>query len=143
MTHHPPPRAYARPVGHGDEGEGVPVTIFERYGGFATMRRVISTFYDSVLDSPVLSHHFVGVDMRSLINHQTQFIAHLTGGPGASYSDDALLRMHAPLHITAEEFAEMRRLLREALEDHDFADADVDTIDRAFASRSHVIVTAS
>jgi hemoglobin len=59
--------------------------------------------------------------MRSLINHQTQFISFVMGGPGTSYTDDALLRVHAPLHITAAELDRDAQLLRETLEDHGFA----------------------
>jgi hypothetical protein len=30
-------------------------TIFERYGGFAKINQVVSSFYDKILDSPVTS----------------------------------------------------------------------------------------
>jgi hypothetical protein len=46
-------------------------TVFERCGGFASVRKVISTFYDKILDSTVLSGYFADVDMRRLIDHQT------------------------------------------------------------------------
>lgn len=115
-------------------------TIFERNGGFAVIRKVVSAFYDRVLASPDLGRHFVGVDMRGLINHQTQFISFVTGGPGTSYTDDALLRVHAPLHITVAEFEEMRMLLRETLEDHGFSDADVQAVDAAVAARRDAVV---
>ncbi|MFA9431853.1 group 1 truncated hemoglobin [Egicoccus sp. AB-alg2] len=118
-------------------------SIFDRYGGFAVIRKVVSEFYDRVLDSPQLSSHFAGVDMRSLINHQTQFIAYLTGGPGAVYTDDALRRVHAPLGITEPEVEEMRRLLRETLEDLDFDPADIKTIDGEMEVRTKLIVGAS
>lgn len=116
-------------------------TIFERYGGFATIRKVVSAFYDRVLASPQLGHHFEGVDMRGLIAHQTQFISFVTGGPGTSYTDEALLRVHAPLHITSEEFDEMRMLLRETLEDQGFSDADVATVDAAVTQRRDAVVS--
>jgi hemoglobin len=115
-------------------------TIFERNGGFAAIRKVVSSFYDRVLASPTIGRHFAGVDMRGLIHHQTQFISFVTGGPGTSYTDDALLRVHAPLHITGEEFAEMRLLLRETLEDHGFSDADVRAVDAAMEARRHAVV---
>lgn len=118
----------------------VVATIFERNGGFAAIRKVVSTFYDRVLASPTIGHHFQDVDMRGLINHQTQFISFVTGGPGTSYSDDGLRRVHAPLHITQEEFDEMRQLLRESLEDHGFSDPDIDAVDAAIAARRHAVV---
>jgi hemoglobin len=115
-------------------------TIFDRYGGFSSIRRVISSFYDKVLSSPVVSHHFENTDMRALIDHQTQFIAYLTGGPGVHYSDDVLKRVHAPLGITVEEFREMRLLLREAFEDLDFDEADVAEIEAEITARESLIV---
>lgn len=115
-------------------------TIFERYGGFASVRRVVSSFYDRVLDSPALARHFETVDMRTLIDHQTKFIAQAMGGP-ASYTDEHLRRVHARLGIGHEDFIEMARLLRETLEDFDFDPADVDAVDREILRREHVIVT--
>jgi hemoglobin len=117
-------------------------TIFDRYGGFATMRKVVSDFYDEVLDSPTLSHHFANTDMRELIRHQTLFIASLTGGPGADYSDEVLLRIHGPLGITHDEFDELLGVLSDALIDHDFVEDDVATIAGAFRRRERFIVTA-
>lgn len=134
-----PERAYARPVGGRRDDEGV-ATIFERNGGFAVIRKVVSAFYDRVLASPDLGRHFVDVDMRGLINHQTQFISFVMGGPGTSYTDDALLRVHAPLHISAAEFEEMRMLLRETLEDHGFSDEDVQSVDAAVDARRSAVV---
>jgi hemoglobin len=115
-------------------------SIFDRYGGFASVRKVVSSFYDEIVASPELNHYFADVDMRSLINHQTQFISFVMGGPGTNYTDDALLRVHAPLHISSAELAEMRRLLRDTLEDHGFEAADIATIDAELDARTHVIV---
>jgi hemoglobin len=121
-------------------GDGLVASIFDRNGGFASIRKVVSSFYDEVLASPNLSHHFAHIDMRSLISHQTQFMSYVMGGPGASYTDDALQRVHAPLHITRAELEEMRRLLRETLEDHGFSPADIAAIDRELDARTDVIV---
>ena len=48
-------------------------TMFEKYGGFAKVSRIVSSFYDKALDSPILAPYFTGVDMRRLIDHQTKF----------------------------------------------------------------------
>ena len=117
-------------------------TIFERYGGFAKLRAVVSDLYDHALDSPTLQHHFAGIEMRALIDHQTKFIASLMGGP-ASFTDEALRRAHARLGITRDEFAEMTELLREVLEDHDFQPADIDFVISEFRRREPSIVVGS
>ena len=116
-------------------------TIFERYGGFATVRKVVSTFYDYVLEDEVMAPYFTGVDMRHQIDHQSKFISAVMGGP-ASYSDDHLQRVHARLGIDREAFTVMARLLREAMEDHDMAPADVDAVMHQIAIREHLVVTA-
>lgn len=116
-------------------------TMFERYGGFAKISRVVSAFYDKVLESDILSPYFLKTDMRRLIDHQTKFIASLMGGP-ASYSDSELERIHAHLKITDEAFEEMQMLMCETLEDFDFADEDVALVGEAIARRKRFITTA-
>jgi hemoglobin len=116
-------------------------TIFERYGGFATVRKVVSTFYDYCLDDETMAPYFEGVDMRRQIDHQSKFISAVMGGP-ASYSDDHLQRVHERLAITHEAFLVMAGLLKEAMEDHEMTPADVDSVIRAVASREHLVVTA-
>lgn len=116
------------------------LTIYERNGGFPKIRRVVSAFYDRVLDSPVIGHHFEQIDMPRLIDHQTRFVAFLMGGP-ASYSEDHLQRVHARLRITHPEFEEMATLLGETLEDYDFPADDVAAVDRELRKREHIVVT--
>lgn len=128
------------PTGDGGTGAVAMQTIFERNGGFATIRRVVSDFYDRVLDSDA-AYHFAATDMRRLIDHQTAFIVHLTGGPGAQYSDDLLRRVHADLGITTKEFGLVMELLEETLEDHEFPDADVQAVVGSFNEREPLIVT--
>ena len=115
-------------------------TIFERYGGFASVSRIVSAFYDKALDSPVLSPYFEGIDMRRLIDHQTKFIASLMGGP-ASYSDIELERLHAHLNISEAAFNEMVALLTETLEDFDVENQDVVEVARAITDRKRLIVS--
>lgn len=91
-------------------------TIFERCGGFARVRKIVSGFYDKALASPVLSPYFADTDMRALIDHQSQFIAQVMGGP-VHYSPDQLERAHSRLGIDGAAFAEAAELLEEALED--------------------------
>ncbi len=116
-------------------------TIFERYGGFSTIRKVVSAFYDSVLDSS-LAHHFEHVEMRALIDHQTAFISSITGGPGAHYTDEALRRVHASLEITEADFDQSLAILERTLRDHDFEPEDVATVVGNFSKRRAVIVSS-
>ncbi len=114
-------------------------TTFERYGGFGKLNHVVSAFYDRVLDSPVLSKYFEGIDMRRQIDHQTKFIASLMGGP-ASYSNQELERAHGRFTITRAEFNEMMELLQETLEDFELEDEDVTEVVQHFNARASFII---
>jgi hemoglobin len=114
-------------------------TMFERYGGFASVSRVVSEFYDRALDSPVISGYFVKVDMKRLIDHQTKFIAQVMGGP-VSFSNESLERVHKDLDITEAAFSEMAKLLGETLEDFDLEAADVDAILAEIMKRKNYVV---
>lgn len=115
-------------------------TIFERYGGFAQISRVVSSFYNKMLNSPITGPYFTKIDMRRLIDHQTKFIAHVMGGP-ASYTNDHLERVHRHLGITENAFNESMALLRETLEDHDFEEEDMQNVEDEFRSRKNFVVS--
>jgi hemoglobin len=115
-------------------------SLFEKLGGFAKVSRIVSAFYDKVLDSEILAPYFQNADMRQLIDHQTKFIAQVMGGP-ASYSNQELQRVHQHLDVSDEAFAEMAMLMRETLEDFDLEDEDVETICDEIVSRKPYIVT--
>jgi hemoglobin len=115
-------------------------TIFQRYGGFAVISRIVLSFYDRVLDSDVLAPHFEHVDMPVLIDHQTKFIAYLTGGP-ASISDEVLRLAHAHRAIDRAAFEEMRLLLAQTLVEHGFTAADLDAVMTEIDKRAGLVVT--
>jgi hemoglobin len=52
-------------------GEKKMATIYEQTGGFAEVRKIVSAFYDKILDSPNLQNYFEDIDMHGLIDHQT------------------------------------------------------------------------
>jgi hemoglobin len=114
-------------------------TIFERYGGFASVSRIVSSFYNKIIDSPVTSPYFRSTNMKRLIDHQTKFIASMMGGP-ASYTNDHLERVHAHLGITETAFMEAVDMLMETLEDFNFADEDMEQVEREVMSRKNFIV---
>lgn len=116
-------------------------TIFERYGGFAKVSRIVSSFYDSAVDSPLLCPYFEGIDMARLIDHQAKFISSLMGGP-ASYTDEEIERVHAHLNVTEEAFKEATGLLEETLEDFGMNDDDIADVMRAINSRKRFIVVS-
>ena len=115
-------------------------SIFERYGGFANVSRVVTSFYEKIISSPMTSPYFSNTDMKRLIDHQTKFIASMMGGP-ASYTNDHLERVHAELGITETAFLEAVDMLKETLEDFNFADDDILQVEMEVMSRKNYIVT--
>jgi len=116
--------------------------LFDKYGGFSSISRVVMAFYDKMLDSDDIGEYFDDVDMKRLIDHQTKFIAALLGGP-ASYSDERLAQLHAHLDISGSDFDEMKRLLGETLDEHGFESDDRDAAMAAIEARRALIVSAA
>ncbi|MCV0426505.1 MAG: group 1 truncated hemoglobin [Roseibium sp.] len=114
--------------------------LFDKYGGFKFVSRIVLSFYDKVLDSDQVGDHFDGIDMPRLIDHQTKFIASLLGGP-ISYSDERLKRAHASLNLTHDDFDEVRRLLSETLADHGIEPQDVETVMAEIEARRSSILS--
>lgn len=102
-------------------------TMFDHYGGFSTVSRIVSAFYDQVLDSPNLARYFENTDMRRLIDHQTKFISAVMGGP-ASYSHEQLERIHADMEISEDDYLMVVKIMRETFEDFELDESDIAAI---------------
>ena len=115
-------------------------TMFDRYGGFATVSRIVSAFYDQVMDTPELEGYFENTNMARLIDHQTKFVSAVMGGP-ASYTNTELERTHGHLDIDQKAFEEMIALFTETLEDFDFAESDIATLRAELIDRSKYVIS--
>jgi hemoglobin len=113
--------------------------LFERYGGFAAVRLIVSAFYERMLQSRGLAPYFAQTDIRRLIDHQTRFITQVMGGP-SGFTDRQLERAHAGLGVTPTEFAEMVELLRATLAEAGLATVDVAHVLAEVRRREHLIV---
>lgn len=116
-------------------------TLYEKYGGFAAISRIVLDLYDRLLDSETVGDYFDNVDMKLLIDHQTKFIAYLLGGP-ADYTGERLGQLHGHLNINGSDFDEMKSILDRTLTDHGFEDADRNLVIENIESHRKVIVTA-
>ena len=116
-------------------------SMFERYGGFATVSKIVMAFYEKVLDSDITTPFFDHIDMRALIDHQTKFVAQVMGGP-AEYSDEVLKTVHAKHEIDKTAFDEMAMLMQETLEDFDLEPAHIRQIINEITRRSPYIISA-
>ncbi len=113
--------------------------MFDRYGGFGVVHRVVLSFYDKMLDSDLVAPYFDDTDMAALVDHQTKFISQLMGGP-ASYTNEVLEQVHRNLGITQEAFDEMTEILGVTLEEFDFKPEDVRAILSDIKGRQPYIV---
>ena len=117
-------------------------TIFERYGGFAKVSQMVTSFYDKMIDSSVTGPYFTDVDMKRLIDHQTKFFSAVMGGP-ASFTTDHLERVHARLGITEEAFQEAVTLLGQTLQEFNLAPEDLNAVKNEVIRCKSYIVTRS
>ena len=114
-------------------------TLFEKYGGFSKISRVVLAFYDTLLDSDDIGPFFDEVDMSRMVDHQTKFVASLLGGP-ASYTDNQLRQLHSHLAIEDSHFDELKVVLSGTLEDHGFTAEDIEAVLQEFETRRTLIV---
>lgn len=117
-------------------------SLYEKYGGFGAISKVVMDFYDRLLDSDQVGPFFDDVDMKRLIDHQTKFVASLLGGP-AEFAEERLEQAHRTLNIGGDDFDEMKRLLDETLADHGFAAEDRAAVVGEIEARRGVIVKKS
>lgn len=114
-------------------------SLFEKYGGFAQINRVVLAFYDAVLESDELGPYFDDIDMTRLIDHQSKFIAYLFGGP-TDFSDERLAIAHKSLGVTNPHFDELKTVLGNTLNDHNFDPEDVQWVLGEIEKRRYLIV---
>ncbi|MFC4273042.1 group 1 truncated hemoglobin [Sneathiella chungangensis] len=115
-------------------------SLFEKYGGFSTVSKIVLDFYDVLLDSDDVGPFFDDIDMARLIDHQTKFIASLLGGP-ASYTDEQLHRLHERLNLENSHFDEVVETLSDTLKKHSFSADDVAAVRDALEQRRSAIVS--
>jgi hemoglobin len=102
-------------------------TLYEKYGGFKVVSRVVMRFYEMALDSDQIGDYFEDIDMPRLMDHQTKFISSLLGGP-VSFSNDRLHQVHSRLEISHVDFDELVNLLGEALAEYGFSSSDINIV---------------
>jgi hemoglobin len=129
--------AAARPPCPDDRG--MTRSLFDKYGGFSQVSRIVLDFYDRLLDDDDLGPYFEAIDMARIVDHQTKFIATLLGGP-ASYTDEQIRVMHRHLTIRPADFERLRDMLARTLADHGLEGADVDHVVAEFERRRGLVL---
>ena len=114
-------------------------TLYDKYGGFATVSKLVQAFYEKVAESDELTPYFEGIDMQQLMDHQSKFFSEIMGGP-VKYTGAELKVVHANMAVTQEAFSEVADLLEETLEDMEVEDDDIETIMKIVAGAKPDIV---
>ncbi|MBX2882562.1 MAG: group 1 truncated hemoglobin [Granulosicoccus sp.] len=115
------------------------MNLYEKYGGFGAVNKVVMAFYDRLLDSDELGPYFDNIDMARLIDHQTKFVATLLGGP-ASFTDEQLISAHRTTGVTDGHFDELKTILFETLTDHGFEKQDAEAVMEAIEDKRATVV---
>lgn len=111
-------------------------TLFEKLGGYETLRRVHKIFYDKVYADNWLGLFFGGISQQVIENQQTDFMAQAMGGP-QMYNGAFPIPAHKHMFITAELFDHRHELLKSALREANVNQENAEAwlkIDGAFRS---------
>jgi hemoglobin len=117
-------------------------TLFNKYGGFAKISKVVLELYDRLLDDDDVGPFFDDVDMARVVDHQTKFVSALLGGP-ASFTDDQIRRVHADIEISDRHFETLKSILNGTLTDFGLEPDDVLTVLDAVEERRRLVVSGS
>ena len=114
-------------------------TLFDKYGGFSVVSKIVLDLYERLLDDDDLGPFFDDVDFAKIVDHQTKFVSSVMGGP-ASYTDTQIEKLHSHLPISGAHFAKLAEMLASVLKDHGVSDEDAQEVVGAFSQRRDLVV---
>ncbi|MEL7258101.1 MAG: group 1 truncated hemoglobin [Pseudomonadota bacterium] len=114
-------------------------SLFDKYGGFSTVSKIVLTLYDRLLEDDDVGPFFDDVDLSRLIDHQTKFVSSLMGGP-ASFTDDHIERAHRGMQIEDHQFDRLKEIVEQVLSDFEVEETDIGTIVGAFEARRDILI---
>lgn len=117
-------------------------SLFDKYGGFASVSRMVLELYERLLEDDDVGPFFDDVDLPRVIDHQTKFVSSLMGGP-ASFTDDYIQRVHSDMNIDDHHFDRLKEIIGEVLNDFSVEAADIAAIAGAFEARRSLLTGQS
>lgn len=115
-------------------------SIYEKYG-FEAISKIVHDLYARISKSEIAAPYFVEYNIERIINHQTELLCSILGGP-ANYKGRELAQAHRNLSINEEAFDEVGDLIEETLEDHGLTDDEREQIMGVINGARDVIITA-
>ena len=103
------------------------MSLFDKYGGFATISTLVSELYDELIANEITAPYFDISDLRALMDHQVKFLSQALGGP-EQYSGRAMNAAHTGLKISEQAFVEVAKTVQFVLEDNHVETDDINTI---------------
>lgn len=119
--------------------ESMENTLLQKYGGVDTIRMIVGNFYSDILESKNLRPYFSHVDLSNLIEHQTNLLSHLLGGPNHYEGRDMELA-HRHLSIKQDDFEEVAAILQDNLQDAGVEEGDIQVIMNIVAGYADQII---
>ncbi|MET3289179.1 UNVERIFIED_CONTAM: hemoglobin [Brevibacillus sp. OAP136] len=98
--------------------------FYEKYGGEATIAKVVDYFYDLVLADETVNQFFANTDMEKQRKHQTKFISFALGGPN-QYTGHSMAKVHEGMNLQPNHFDAIVTHLRAALSHFGVAEEDI------------------
>lgn len=114
-------------------------SLFDKYGGFSTVSKIVLALYDRLLDDDDVGPFFDDVDLPKLIDHQTKFVSSLMGGP-ASFSDDHIELAHRHMIIENHHFDRLKQIVEETLTDFEVETQDIEAVLSEFEQRRILLI---
>lgn len=116
------------------------MTLFEKYGGVPSVKKIVNDFYGVVLKNPQTKTFFQAVNMQQLIEHQINFICFLMGRPAKIMPEEMLKSAHTGRRIPESAFNEVAIILQTVLEKNGLEPPDVETIMQIVGSHKDSII---
>lgn len=115
-------------------------SLFVKYGGHATVSRIVNQFYFQLLSSAKLSNFFSELDMEPLIEHQIEFVSAALG-KRTKYKGRTMIDAHRNLNISNSDFDEVSSIFLTTLADNGFSTEDLGTVNSILSSLKSDIVS--
>ena len=117
------------------------ISLYDKYGGFATVSSLVHTFYGHVLAHKTLHVFFKNTDMEALMKHQIELICYILGGP-VEYTGKSLLLAHKDLSIKHTDFDDVKKCLELSMREKGVEENDIIAISSIVESKRSEIVHA-
>lgn len=112
---------------------GMIMSLFEKYGGFATVSKIVSELYDELERDAITAPYFANSDIRALMDHQVKFLSQVLGGP-QQYTGKAMNAAHTGMKISEEAFNKVAETVEFLLDDNGVEPEDIAHIMSLLAS---------